>query len=99
MTSRPSACSAWSHGTVKKSLLAATALLLAGCAQIWNAGDLAAWVRDRAVKEDCVRDTIELQEWYTATPEGNVWRGACKDATGMGKTFGINVDRVWRPSE
>ena len=74
--------------------------LVAGCAaQIWNAGDLAVWVRDRAVEQGCERDSIVLDEWYTATPDGNVWRGNCRDSRGAETAFGINVDPVWTPSE
>ena len=75
-------------------------LTLSGCASsIWNAGDLARWVKDQAVKEGCQRDTIVLDEWYTQTGEGNVWRGTCKGADGQQRDFGINVDSVWKPSK
>lgn len=78
----------------------ASALVLAGCsAGIWNAGDLAQWVRDRAVEQGCERATIQLEDWYTATAEGNVWRGNCRDTQGRSKSFGINVDPVWTPSQ
>lgn len=73
-------------------------LLLSGCTNIWNASDLAVWVEDRAVAQGCLRETIELDEWYEQTPEGNVWRGTCRDPEGEHKTFGINVDSVWTPS-
>ncbi len=73
-------------------------LLLASCTNIWNAGDLAVWVRDRAVAQGCQRETIELDEWYTAEPGGNVWHGTCQDAAGNKQSFGINIDRVWKPS-
>ena len=66
---------------------------------IWNAGDLAVWVKDRAVERGCERQSIQLDEWYTETPEGNVWRGTCADGQGSAKSFGINVDPVWTPSE
>jgi hypothetical protein len=80
-------------------LLAATAaLLLSGCASIWNASDLAVWVRDQAVKEGCQRDTIEIEAWYTKTDRGNVWRGTCTDDNNQPMAFGINVDSVWKPS-
>jgi len=76
------------------------ALALSGCASsIWNAGDLVHWVQDRAVEEGCQRDTISLEEWYTQTDEGNVWRGNCKGADGKKRYFGINVDSVWKPSQ
>ena len=79
--------------------VAALGLLLSGCADIWNASDLALWVRDQAVDQGCQRDTIELEAWYTETPEGNVWRGICQDSAGHSRSFGINVDSVWTPSE
>jgi hypothetical protein len=74
-------------------------LLLCACSSIWNASDLAEWVRDRAVEQGCQRETIHLDEWYTETAEGNVWRGSCRDAQGNTKTFGIDVDPVWKPSQ
>ena len=78
----------------------AGALALSGCASsIWNAGDLAQWVRDQAVLEGCQRETIVLEEWYTQTDEGNVWRGTCKGSDGTEQSFGINVDSVWKPSQ
>jgi hypothetical protein len=75
------------------------ALFVFGCSSIWNASDLAAWVRDRAVQQGCQRETITLEEWYTETAEGNVWRGTCCDGQGNAKSFGINVDSVWKPSK
>ena len=75
------------------------ALTLAGCSNIWNAGDLAVWVKDRATEQGCVRETINLEEWYVSTDEGNVWRGNCRNAQGAPKSFGINVDSVWTPSQ
>jgi hypothetical protein len=75
-------------------------LAMSGCASsIWNAGDLVHWVKDQAVEEGCQRDTISLEEWYTQTDEGNVWRGTCKGADGKKRNFGINVDSVWKPSQ
>ena len=74
-------------------------LLLSGCTSIWNAGDLAVWVKDRAAEDGCSRETITLDEWYVRTDEGNVWRGTCRDAQNAPKSFGINVDPVWTPSE
>ena len=73
-------------------------LVLSGCASIWNAGDLAVWVKDRAVAQGCQRETIVLDDWYEQTAEGNVWRGTCRDIAGNPKAFGINVDAVWIPS-
>ena len=76
------------------------ALIMSGCASsIWNAGDLVRWVKDQAVEDGCKRDTIALEEWYTQTDKGNVWRGTCKGADGKKRTFAINVDSVWKPSE
>lgn len=75
------------------------ALAIAGCTSIWNAGDLAVWVREQAVEEGCRRDTIVLDEWYTETTEGNIWRGTCRDADDNPMTFGIDVDPVWTPSQ
>lgn len=74
-------------------------LLLSACSSIWNAGDLADWVREGAVKQGCQRQTIQLDEWYTETAEGNFWRGTCRDAHGNPKSFGIDVDPVWKPSK
>ena len=74
-------------------------LLLSGCTHIWNASDLAVWVQDRAVDQGCQRESIELEDWYTETAEGNVWRGTCRDSEGTSMRFGINVDSVWKPSQ
>ena len=77
-----------------------SALALSGCASsIWNAGDLVRWVKDQAVEEGCQPGTIALEQWYTETDEGNVWRGTCKGADGKKRNFGINVDSVWKPSQ
>ena len=85
---------------VKRATLAGADLVfMSGCANIWNAGDLAVWVKDRAVKQGCQRETIDLKEWYTETAEGNVWRGTFQDNRGQTMSFGINVDPVWTPSE
>ena len=84
-----------------KRLLIVTVLamaVLSACNQIWNAGDLAEWVREQAVDQGCDPTTIKLNEWYDATDEGNVWSGTCVNATsGESMTFGINVDSVWTP--
>jgi len=74
-------------------------LWLSACSSIWNASDLAEWVKHRAVEQGCQRETIQLAEWYTETAEGNVWRGTCRDAHGSSKSFGIDVDPVWKPSK
>lgn len=80
-------------------LPAAVTLIISGCSSgIWNASDLVVWVQDRAAEQGCQRETIELEDWYTETADGNVWRGTCKDAQGHGKSFGIDVDPVWTPS-
>jgi hypothetical protein len=70
-----------------------------GCPRIWNAGDLAAWVRDRAVEQGCQRETIELEDWYTLTADGNIWYATCQDEKDNLKSVGINVDPEWTPSE
>jgi hypothetical protein len=76
----------------------ALAVVAACTAGIWNAGDLVKWMKDRAVEQGCEPDSIALDEWYTETAEGNLWRGGCQDAQGNPKSFGINVDSVWEPS-
>ena len=81
------------------ALLTIVALFVSGCSDIWNGSDLAVWVQDRAVEQGCQRETIALEEWYTGTAEGNVWRGTCRDARGNTKSFGIDVDPVWTPAE
>lgn len=81
------------------TLTTVLAVSLYGCSNIWNAGDLAVWVKDRAVEQGCQRETIELEEWYTKTADGNVWRGTCRETQGNTKSFGINVETVWRPSQ
>ena len=84
------------HGLCLGAILAA-----AGCGgDIWNARDLAEWVRDRAVEEGCRRETILLEEWYRDEASGNVWHGTCENAgTGDDMSFAINVDSVWTPSQ
>lgn len=77
------------------------AALLGSCSKsIWNAGDLAEWVKDQVVEEhNCQRDSIELEEWYRSEADGNVWHGHFLDPkSGEEKPFGINVDSVWKPS-
>ena len=61
----------------RASMVAIVALLVPGCTSIWNAGDLANWVRDQAVEQGCQRETIELEDWSAETAESNVWRGTC----------------------
>ena len=83
-------------------LLTAAGLALtlpSGCSGIWNASDLARRVKDRAVAQGCLRETIQLEDWYSETAEGNIWRGTCRDAQGDTRAFGIDVDPVWTPSK
>ena len=80
------------------SLAMAICLSLGACSGIWNLGDLAVWVPDRAVEQGCQRETIELEERYTDESDGNVWRGTCVNAQGEEQPFEINVDPVWTPS-
>jgi hypothetical protein len=78
------------------------ALIMAtqGCMpSIWNASDLADWVRDQAVEQGCQNDSITLEEWYRETEHGNSWHGSCVDSSGATMAFAINVDPVWAPSE
>ncbi|TXS90783.1 hypothetical protein FV139_17560 [Parahaliea maris] len=75
-------------------------LALQGCMhEIWNAGDLADWVRQQAVKEGCKSDSIELEDWYRKTESGNVWHGTCRNGASETMAFTVNVDPVWKPSE
>lgn len=77
----------------------ALALTLQACMpSIWNAGDLAEWVREQAVQQGCQNDSIELEDWYRETEGGNVWHGSCLDDAGEAMTFQISVDSVWTPS-
>jgi hypothetical protein len=73
-------------------------LLLTACSSIWNARDLAVWVRDRAAERGCQREMIELAEWYVEEAGRNIWHGTCRDARGNAQSFGINIDPVWKPS-
>ena len=66
---------------------------------IWNASDLAEWVRDRAVEQGCEPESIELEDWYTSENDGNNWHGRCLKQGGAEQMdFSINVDSVWTPS-
>ena len=71
-----------------------------GCEKkIWNAGDLAEWVRNQAVKQGCQPGSIELAEWYTSEAGRNDWKGSCVKGEGEERiNFSINVDPVWTPS-
>ena len=78
----------------------AAALFLSGCAtKITNASDLKAWVKKQAQKQYCTRESIELDDWYTETADGNVWYGNCRTDIDDPKRIAINVDRVWDPSK
>ena len=91
-------------GVKHASRLVVTCLLFAflstACMnEIWNAGDLADRVRDRAVEEGCERESIELDDWYTSENGRNNWRGRCLKQGGAEQMdFSINVDSVWTPS-
>ena len=47
--------------------------------------------------QGCDSDSIELQDWYRETNNGNIWRGTCRHSAGETITFAINVDGVWSP--
>lgn len=82
------------------ALLLALLLLLTGCNQIWNAGDLEKWVEQQAVRQGCDPETVKLDEWYVETDQGNVWQGTCVNKeSGATMSLAINVDRVWTPSQ
>jgi hypothetical protein len=93
------------HTKIKASLYSRTAILasalaLSGCnSYISSAGDLVRWVKAQAIEEGCQQGTIVLDQWYSQTDEGNVWRGTCKGADGKKRYFSINVDSVWESSE
>lgn len=80
--------------------MAVAALLVAGCSNdIWNAGDLAVWVRDRPVEQGCERSSIELEDWYRDEGGKNIWHGNCLDRDNRERVdFAIDVDPVWTPS-
>lgn len=76
------------------------ALLFAGCTQIWNASDLVEWVDEQAVDSGCDPATIELEDWYVQTDDGNVWQGTCVDKeSGERVALAIPIDNVWTPSQ
>jgi len=93
------------HITIKASLYARTAFLasalaLSACnSYISSAGDLVRWVKAQAIEEGCQQGTIVLDQWYTQTDKGNVWRGTCKGPDGKKRYFGINVESVWKASQ
>jgi hypothetical protein len=75
--------------------------LCPSCARssIWNAGDLAEWVKNQAVQQGCERESIKLEEWYRNEDGRNVWHGTCRDPkTGKTRSFAIPVDSVWKQS-
>ena len=76
------------------------ASLACGCSNnIWNAGDLAAWVKDPAVEQGCRRESIQLDDWYRSEAGANDWHGRCVNRDdGEQMSFAINVDAVWTPS-
>jgi hypothetical protein len=72
---------------------------LAGCSGIWNAGDLAEWVRSQAIEAGCAPESIALDDWYTPRDGVNVWLGECvSQETGETIRLEIGVDRIWTPS-
>jgi len=80
--------------------LAVLLAALSACSNdIWNASDLANWVRDRAVEQGCVRNSIELEGWYREEGGEKNWHGRCigRD-NGQPIDFAVNVDKVWKPS-
>ncbi|MCP5548880.1 MAG: hypothetical protein H7A50_16075 [Akkermansiaceae bacterium] len=79
--------------------LITTLLVSCGSPSIWNAGDLARWVKDQAAAQGCDRSTIQLEDWYRSEDGHNVWHGTCADPeTGARRGFAIPVDSVWKPS-
>ena len=86
---------------MKKLLSILVLFLLSSCgsSSIWNAGDLAKWVRKEALDKGCEADSIVLDEWYVAEGGKNNWKGRCKNGnSGEAMEFSINVDKVWTPS-
>ncbi len=82
------------------SLIFISALAMQGCMpKIWNAGDLVEWVKEQAVQQGCRIESIELEEWYRETDEGNVWHGTCRDTADRPMDFAVDVDPVWTPSQ
>ncbi len=79
----------------------ALTLLLASCGNnISNAGDLAKWVRNEAVKKGCDRASLQLADWYVAKNGENVWPVECAHRqTGEAMKFDVGVDKVWKPSQ
>ena len=74
-------------------------VLLTGCGQIWNAGDLVEWVEQQAVLGGCDADSIELADWYVEKDGANVWQGTCvNEESGATMKLEIGIDSVWTPS-
>lgn len=90
----------FNQSSVSIAAIAVAALVAAGCSNdIWNAGDLAEWVRDRAVEQGCERNSIELEDWYRDESGKNIWHGSCLDRKNRQRMdFAIDVDPVWTPS-
>ena len=89
------------HPAIREAVLAAVLIMaLPACSNdIWNASDLANWVRDRAVEQGCERDSIELEDWYREEGGKNLWHGSCrKSGSDDRMQFAIDVDPVWKPS-
>ncbi len=90
-----------SQSLIRPTLLTAVLVTaLPACSNdIWNAGDLANWVRDRAVEQGCERDSIELEDWYREESGKNNWHGSCKKSCSDERMhLGVNVDPVWKTS-
>jgi hypothetical protein len=87
---------------MKHLLLCIVLIAFAGCStrsKIWNAGDLAQWVKDQAVEQGFQRDSVQLDEWYREDGGQNVWHGrGINSKTGKKSEFEVPVDRVWTPS-
>jgi hypothetical protein len=92
--------SRFNQASVLISAMAVVVLLAAGCSNdIWNAGDLAEWVRDRAVEKGCERSSSELEDCYLDEGGKNIWHGSSLDRDNRERMdFEIDVDPVWKPS-
>ena len=79
----------------------ALALLIAGCGpSIWNASDLAVWVRNEAVKKGCDPATVRIADWYVNRGGENVWPVECVHRESREPMkLDIGVDKVWKPSQ
>ena len=74
--------------------------IVSGCADdIQNAGDLGQWVKKQAVRQGCIADTVDLEEWFVAEAGKNNWHGTCVSrVSNESIEFSINVDSVWTAS-